>query len=175
MMCKRLVLLQQHVQHVLRDQERVDLELSPTQWKQLSQLTSILEPCAEAVKRMEGERYRTLGMVIPSIVILTNFLTGAFPVNNWAGLDPAVNEVRLDILNQLSLPERFQDFSRGSRFASILDPRFKSLPFLNVPAREECYAELLSHLSARLPSEAAVAPALLLYQPLVKCCANRYK
>jgi len=158
-MVQRLLKLKRHVIAVLQELNPA-LELSASQWQQLADLVQVLQPCADAVKYVESERYPTISSVVPSIFMLTALLegkSGQQPVMpDYSHLSPVVNELRKSILQEMKLPTHFDKFSRVAKFACTLDPRFKHLNFLNSFQRESLWQELRSYCESHF-AEVTVA------------------
>lgn len=138
MMCQRLALLESPIRQLCEEYKKDDASWSyafnDLQWKQLKQLCDILQPCADAIKMLEGDKYVTLSFVVPTIVMLRAMLEGKSAeqpqMPDYHGYDEAVNAVRHAILQEMDVPGRFDRFSKPSRFAAALDPRFRGLSFL---------------------------------------------
>jgi len=161
MMCERLVRLKPFVREVLSELNPV-IDLTATEWQQLAELVQILQPCAEAIKLMEGERYPTLSHVIPLVLMVSAMLRGKTAqqphMPDFSLYTSAVNEVRLSILEEMRVPGRFDHFSRAARFACALDPRHKHLSFLQPLERDSVFHDIVSFHRSTTPAQAVAPP-----------------
>jgi len=157
MMCSRIVLLREHVSGVLKDLDQ-DIDLTALQWQELAELVQILEPCAEAIRLMEGEKYPTLSHVIPLVLMVSAMLKGKSAeqpgMPDFTDFTSAVNQVRRRILQEMNVPGRFDHFSRSARFACALDPRYKHLSFLTAPERDSIFQQIASYYRHHYPAPA---------------------
>jgi hypothetical protein len=153
-MCARLVKLKRFVTQLL-DELKPELALSPRQWQQLHELCQVLQPCADAIKFLEGEKYPTLSSVIPTVLMLRALLDGKTAAQpnmpDYSGFTAEVNQVRRRILAEMAVPGRFDSFSRAARFACLLDPRYKALSFIAPPDRETMWESLLQYCATHFP------------------------
>jgi len=87
-MCVRLVKLKQFVCK-LTVELKPELSLSALQWKQLQELCQVLQPCADAIKLLEGEFYPTLSWLFPQLSCF---------VRSWKVKQPRSRECQTTLL-----------------------------------------------------------------------------
>ncbi|GMF32751.1 unnamed protein product [Phytophthora lilii] len=106
-------------------------ELSPEEWAALKQLARLLEPI-EGLVHVSPLAYPGLSIVYPLLHSLKKHLADA---GTWV-TDPLVATVRHTIVSNLNMDLCSSGEAPSSPYLScLLDPRFKSLPFL--PAAEK--------------------------------------
>ena len=126
---------QQAVCAVLLDSEKRsdrDLMLTSQEFLVAEELLAILEPFNDATEVVSGEKYPTIGIVLP---VLHKFLHKTLKVSEDDS--PIVREIKNAIKSNLE--NRYQDseVKKTLRLATYLDSRFKALSFLNEADRIE--------------------------------------
>ncbi|KAG2502967.1 hypothetical protein JM16_009508 [Phytophthora kernoviae] len=113
-------------------------ELSPEEWASLKQLARLLEPI-EGVVHVSPLAYPGLSIVYPLMHSLKKHLDDA---ESWV-TNPLVVTVRHTIINNLNMQLCSSGQAPSSPYLScLLDPRFKTLPFLP-SAEKDRLVELL--------------------------------
>ncbi|KAG6615975.1 zinc finger bed domain-containing protein 1-like [Phytophthora cinnamomi] len=113
-------------------------ELSPEEWASLKQLARLLEPI-EGLVHVSPLAYPGLSIVYPLLHSLKKHLADA---GTWV-TDPLVATVRHTIVTNLNMDLCSSGQAPSSPYLScLLDPRFKSLPFLP-PSEKEGLVESL--------------------------------
>ncbi|GMF51060.1 unnamed protein product [Phytophthora fragariaefolia] len=113
-------------------------ELSPDEWASLKQLAQLLDPI-EGLVHVSALAYPGLSIVYPLLHSLKKHLADA---ETWI-TDPLVATVRHTIVNNLHMGLCSSGQAPSSPYLScLLDPRFKSLPFLP-PSEKEGLIESL--------------------------------
>ena len=142
-MLTRFIEQQQAICAVLLD-SRADRQLMPTdeEISIVEELIVILKSFREGTEIMSGEKYPSLGMVLP---LLKKILSTLIPKEGDASFVRQVkNAVRTD------LESRYQNdkVKRMLRIATYLDPRFKTLPFVDTSERLEIKMAVVSELTS---------------------------
>ncbi|KAL4150269.1 hypothetical protein PRNP1_009673 [Phytophthora ramorum] len=107
-------------------------ELSPEEWAALKQLARLLDPI-EGLVHVSPLAYPGLSIVYPLLHSLKKHLADA---GAWV-TDPLVATVRHTIVGNLNMDLCSSGQAPSSPYLScLLDPRFKSLPFLPAPDKE---------------------------------------
>ncbi|KAK1935437.1 Zinc finger BED domain-containing protein 1 [Phytophthora citrophthora] len=113
-------------------------ELSPEEWASLKQLARLLEPI-EGLVHVSPLAYPGLSIVYPLLHSLKKHLADA---GTWV-TDPLVASVRHTIVNNLNMDLCSSGDAPSSPYlACLLDPRFKSLPFLEAVEKERLVESL---------------------------------
>ncbi|ETP09239.1 hypothetical protein F441_14891, partial [Phytophthora nicotianae CJ01A1] len=113
-------------------------ELSPEEWASLKQLARLLDPI-EGLVHVSPLAYPGLSIVYPLLHSLKKHLADA---GTWV-TDPLVATVRHTIVNNLNMDLCSSGEAPSSPYLScLLDPRFKSLPFLPVSEKERLVESL---------------------------------
>ncbi len=117
----------------------------------------MLEPLKDAVKTLEGDQYPTLGMTWFYVQDLFKFLHSAF---RDAGLCAAADAVRRALLFEINKVDRFNNITPALQVATVMDPRFKDLAWVEQPRyREAAYhMAYMFHLEAGCRRSHADAP-----------------
>jgi len=98
------------------------------QWAVAKTIVALLKPFAEQVTSWSGQRYHTLSSVYPMIYSLLDLLKPD-PKNEMLAVEELKQKLTADIIDRFEINK--PPFPRVSGLvASLLDPRFKSLPFL---------------------------------------------
>ena len=134
-MLASLLRQQQAVCAVLLDSEKRsdrDLMLTSQEFLVAEELLAILEPFNDATEVVSGEKYPTIGIVLP---VLLKFLHKTLKFSEDDS--PIVREIKNAIKSNLE--NRYQDseVKKTLRLATYLDPCFKALSFLNEADRIE--------------------------------------
>ena len=103
-----------------------DLDLRSEQWRLAVELIPTLRLLEESTRELSGERYTTLSIVLP----LMHFLHGE--LTSKLSEKPAVREFKTRLRRELTSRFSLDDHDLGSLplLASVLDPRFRQMPFL---------------------------------------------
>ncbi|KAG6949655.1 hypothetical protein JG688_00014535 [Phytophthora aleatoria] len=113
-------------------------ELSPEEWASLKQLARLLDPI-EGLVHVSPLAYPGLSIVYPLLHSLKKHLADA---GTWV-TDPLVATVRHTIVNNLNMDLCSSGEAPSSPYLScLLDPRFKSLPFLPASEKERLVESL---------------------------------
>ncbi|KAF4041701.1 hAT family C-terminal dimerization region [Phytophthora infestans] len=113
-------------------------ELSPEEWASLKQLARLLDPI-EGLVHVSPLAYPGLSIIYPLLHSLKKHLADA---GTWVS-DPLVATVRHTIVSNLNMDLCLSGEAPSSPYLScLLDPRFKSLPFLPVSEKERLVESL---------------------------------
>ncbi len=123
--------MQKMVESVLEQEKAIRVVLSADRkashliftWQDLDVLTAIqdaLAPLAQFTDVMSGEKYVTISAVLPILHLLKSSVLKDNPTDK-----SLTNELRSDILNDLSIKNQDPDVVRLLEISSFLDPRFK--------------------------------------------------
>ncbi|OWZ05012.1 Transposase [Phytophthora megakarya] len=113
-------------------------ELSPEEWVSLEQLARLLEPI-EGLVHVSPLTYPGLSIVYSLLHALKKHLDDA---GTWV-TDPLVATIRHTIINNLNMDLCSSGQAPSSPYLScLLDPRFKSLPFLETSEKERLVESL---------------------------------
>ena len=119
---------------------------------QIDELLYVLAPFAEATRTLEGEQYPTLGMVFPILSSLLMFLGGRPPppppplygvpapaihddLPDWSTKTQITRSFKDRIRTEMNEAGRFDSFPTAVYLATVLDPRFHSLPVMDPGSR----------------------------------------
>ena len=166
MMLKRLLELRKHVTFVIsraKDQKMRDKALTPQEWKDVQQLVLLLGPFAEAVRHWEGQHYVTISIVWPIVSVLFDFILGKREgrenLTDWTTFSPSVLAVRSKLFSLMQQQKYFENITPLMAIATILDPRFKNLPFaVNRLNAQEWARAIVQDAMNHLPEPPAPAP-----------------
>ena len=148
---------QQAICAVLLD-NREDRQLMPT-YQEISvveEMIMILKSFRDATEIMSGETYPSLGIVMP---LLKKILSILIPKE---GDNSLVREVKNTVRSDLERRYQSDEVKHILRIATFLDPRFKSLPFVDTSERVEIKLtvvyELTTFIELKQASEDAPEP-----------------
>lgn len=97
--------------------------LSETEWIELDELVLLLEPFAQTTKLIGGSQYPTLGMMLPTILLLLSHL---YRMNELLS-STLILDVYQSIENSIS--NRWETPLIEAYIASYLDPHFQNMSF----------------------------------------------
>lgn len=139
---------QQAICAVLLD-NREDRQLMPTdeEISIVEELIVILKSFREATEIMSGEKYPSLGIVLP---LLKKILSTLIPKEGDISL---VREVKNTVRTDLESRYQNDQVKRMLRIATFLDPRFKTLPFVETSERLEIKMAVVSELTTFIESK----------------------
>jgi len=104
--------------------QKADFEFNKRQWAALKEVNSVLQPVAEAILLLEGEKYPTISFVLEMRHLLLQH------TKKWEVSSNLAHEFK-EMLHQ-ELEERFDMDSMPLvvRMATLLDPNTRDAPFL---------------------------------------------
>jgi len=136
--------------------EEGDIWLSPEEWVGVEAVAAVLRPFDEATRILASEPFQPLSLVCPLVVNLREKYDANMAIKLGLLLEKSVSEKDLfggarDLRGfyRNALREQWLDndgvYSTQYLVASLLDPRFKSLPFLSTTVEtEKAWRALLS-------------------------------
>jgi hypothetical protein len=118
-------------------------------WGVAQTVVEVLKPFADQVTRWSGQRYVSYSAIYPAIFGLLDFLKLDDENDTWAA-------VQLKEKLQSEIKQRFGLVSSISNdfpcylgmVAALLDPRFKSLPFLTTEEKDNVCRRIAGYLAA---------------------------
>lgn len=128
-MLTRLLEVKQSVTHLMSLKEVAKsfphaVQLTPTEWRRIEELTSLLELCNDFTTKISGSRYPTLGMAHFYIRVLKR-MVGDVQVES-----DSIKAFQMNLREALA--RRFDEESDEVILASFFDPRYKSLSHFRI-------------------------------------------
>ncbi|XP_065197184.1 zinc finger BED domain-containing protein 4-like [Sycon ciliatum] len=154
-MLRRLLELRPHVTSVLVDTAKTPkadhraLLLKEKRWATAEQLMEVLAPSEKATRLLSGQKYLTISCVMPVVMSLHTMAladAGKAAANGEAAIAQLCHKLASELANKFHLDP--VDLSRMHVSAAALDPRSRSLAFLDDAGRKAVKLELLQRCIA---------------------------
>eukprot|EP00117_Sycon_ciliatum_P011171 scpid87561/ scgid12763/ Zinc finger BED domain-containing protein 1; Putative Ac-like transposable element; dREF homolog len=149
-MLERLLELRKHITTVLVDSVKTPkadhraLLMKEKRWATAEKLIKVLAPAEKATALLSGQKYLTMSCILPVMMSLRSMADSE--AASAAGEDGAVvrhicQKLSDEIATKFALDPL--DLSSHQTVAAALDPRSRSLPFLDASGRSAVKAEVL--------------------------------
>ena len=111
-------------------QEHPEIEMFPDDFWQLEELLIVLEPFVSAVTMLEGEKYSTINLLMP---VWRTLERQAQSVLDEKKNLTAAGKLARRVIGQLHYREEKENwgFSDASKIGAVLDPRFRTMKWLD--------------------------------------------
>lgn len=163
-MLERLVKLRPHLTAVLADPvktpkpEHRALLLKEKRWATAEELIDILKPAEKATRLLSGQSYLTASCILPIVMLLKNMAEASATKaqqDKESGLKQLCRKLSQEISGKFHLDPL--DLSSFQVVAAALDPRSRSLPFLDADGRKAVKLDLLQLCTGSAEAEGSAA------------------
>ncbi len=144
-MIQRILEQQSPICSTLLELKRLDLLPKDEEFDVLEELVSVLQPFKEVTAQVSAEVYVTSSSVHPLLGHLTESALKIEPTNSVA-----VQRMKSEMKNNLQSRYRNESTTRLLNHACFVDPRFKTMPFLDTSKRKSLHDDIVGEMESHM-------------------------